>query len=341
MSENQQPRNDDGPAPEPWVPQEQPLPDYYAEPAAAEPAQAGSSPLEAAPDPRLADAFAEVSDGDQPAYEPEVVSAEGPTPWHREVDQPQPEPEAAPAEPVAAQSEPAHRAPDVDIPVLAPASPEPARPPLGTSAGAPTTQVSAVPAVPAVASTQVITPEPVAAASSPATTEAVLPSRRQARLAHQVAATGPSLWEHLVGILLGVVLAALGLLTIGLGAARISELNVDGTQVDNLGIVFVCLGAIIVAAVLSLGLWTAAVPFTAGIITTAAGGLLLFAPQVGANVINDLLRNNSNAVTIDWLIADGNAGWYFILGILLLVSGIVNSTLKRRVRRVAKMLLAE
>ena len=82
-------------------------------------------------------------------------------------------------------------------------------------------------------------------------------------------------------------------------------------------------------------------PFTAGIITTAAGGLLLFAPQVGANVINDLLRNNSNAVTIDWLIADGNAGWYFILGILLLVSGIVNSTLKRRVRRVAKMLLAE
>lgn len=340
MSENQQPRNDDGPAPEPWVPQEQPLPDYYAEPATDEPAQASSSPLEAAPDPRLADAFAEVSNSDQPAYEPEVVSADGPAPWHREVDQPQPGLEAAPAE-AAGQREPVSDTPEVDIPVLAPASPEPARPPLGASAGVPTTQVPAVPVVPAVATTQVITPEPVVAASSPATTEVALPSRRQARLAHQVAATGPSLWEHLVGILLGVVLAALGLLTIGLGAARISELNVDGIQVDNLGIVFVCLGAVIVAAVLSLGLWTAAVPFTAGIITTAAGGLLLFAPQIGANVINNLLRNNSNAVTIDWLIADGNAGWYFILGILLLVSGIVNSTLKRRVRRVAKMLLAE
>jgi len=141
-----------------------------------------------------------------------------------------------------------------------------------------------------------------------------------------------SVLAHVLGAIVGLVLGPAAAGTLLLGQARILEAQADGwtSTVDTMGIVLVGAGLLLLGWVVLLGIWTPAVPITAGIVLSALGGVALVAPHVARDITLQYVDSAGWHLTITQVLVAGTSGTLLTAGFLLLLAGIVAATVRRR-----------
>lgn len=142
---------------------------------------------------------------------------------------------------------------------------------------------------------------------------------------------GAGFGGHLLGILIGAVLSVFALVLLLLGEARILG-SEDPTAADGIGIVLVTLAALLLAMVVYLGVWTAALPITGGVVLTVIGGFYLYFPSVARDETLRLLATDASRETVIYGIIASTMGMTFVVGVLLLVAGWALAVARRRGR---------
>jgi hypothetical protein len=136
----------------------------------------------------------------------------------------------------------------------------------------------------------------------------------------------------LLGVLVGLVVGAVGIWTVLFGQSRILGAQAPGwdASYDPLGVVLVTLGVAVLAGVLALGLWTPAVPVTAGLVATVAGVVLLYVPATTHVDVVRWVATDATRVSVTHATVTATSGTVFVLGALLLVAGLVLAVARRR-----------
>jgi hypothetical protein len=141
----------------------------------------------------------------------------------------------------------------------------------------------------------------------------------------------PHAGTHVLGVLVGLVLApaAIGLLLVG--QSRILDVQVEGwdASLELLGIVLVTAAAVLLAALLVLGLWTAAVPITAGLVLGVLGGVQLYAPGIARATTLEVVDADAWSLTVTQVTVAGTSGTTIVAGVLLLTGGVVAALARR------------
>ncbi len=147
---------------------------------------------------------------------------------------------------------------------------------------------------------------------------------------------------HLLGILVGLVLGPVAVLVAGLGESRITLAYAppQTAWIDALGTTLVALGALLLIGVVVLGVWTAAVPITAGLLVTAAGLTFLVVPERAYTEVLRIFRTDANALTVGQLDLQGVSGVVLLLGVLLLAAGVAIAVARRTGRRYGRLAAA-
>lgn len=287
------------PAPEADAP-----PGTEAEPAPESPPGAGTAP---APLPAETPAGAHAAPRPYPPTVPVRDNAptpppdEQPTTWA-------PGPAAAPAPSYApaTESDPA---------------PAPAEPTAAAAATAP-----AEPAAPAAQAAPAVPVPPVA----PTATQA--PEYRSRRDVPTPPAR-PGLGRHLLGVLLGLLITPVGLLLVGVGLARLSD--IAGTAdmgTDALGLSMLVGGLVLVVALVLLGLWTPALPITGGLVWGIGLGTAYLTVPGRMEDLVDQLTGDAPAPA-DQLAQTAMSGYLLLVGTVLLAAGVTTAVARRRGRR--------
>ncbi|MBO3094351.1 hypothetical protein [Cellulomonas dongxiuzhuiae] len=141
----------------------------------------------------------------------------------------------------------------------------------------------------------------------------------------------PHAGTHVLGALVGLVLAPLALGLLLLGQSRILRVQVEGwdASLELLGIVLVSAGALLLAGLLALGLWSAAVPLTAGLVLGVVGGLQIYAPGIARETTLDVVGADSWELTVTQATVAGTSGTTIAVGVLLLTAGAVVALTRR------------
>ena len=164
-------------------------------------------------------------------------------------------------------------------------------------------------------------------ARPPAAQPDPFPTREPAREPRRGAGFG----GHQLGILIGAVLSVFALVLLLLGEARILG-SEDPTAADGIGIVLVTLAALLLAMVVYLGVWTAALPITGGVVLTVVGGFYLYFPTVARDETLRLLATDASRETVIYGIIASTMGMTFVVGVLLLAAGWALAVARRRGR---------
>jgi hypothetical protein len=93
--------------------------------------------------------------------------------------------------------------------------------------------------------------------------------------------------------------------------------------------VLVTAGALLLAALLVLGLWTAAVPVTAGLLLGVLGGLQLYAPGIARATTLEVVDADAWSLTVTQVTVAGTSGTTIVAGVLLLAGGVVTALARR------------
>jgi hypothetical protein len=141
----------------------------------------------------------------------------------------------------------------------------------------------------------------------------------------------PSAGTHVLGVIVGLILGPIAVAGVLIGQARILEAQVDhwDASFDLLGILLVTCGLVLLACVLLLGLWTAAVPITAGIVLSVLGGLALYAPGVTRTQVLDVLTTQGWHREVTQVTVAGTSGTLLVAGFLVLFGGVVVALARR------------
>ncbi|WP_051274982.1 hypothetical protein [Cellulomonas sp. URHD0024] len=142
----------------------------------------------------------------------------------------------------------------------------------------------------------------------------------------------PSAGSRILGVIVGLILTPLAVGVLLLGESQILEAQVDGWDASTsvFGIVLVTLGLLLLGCVLLLGLWTAAVPIAGGSLLTAAGAVYLYAPSIARDQTLSFLTSSGWRLTITQVTVAGTSGMVLAAGFLLLLSGLVIASSRRR-----------
>ncbi|QHT56774.1 hypothetical protein GXP71_12260 [Cellulomonas sp. H30R-01] len=141
-----------------------------------------------------------------------------------------------------------------------------------------------------------------------------------------------SFGAHVLGAILGLLLAPAGVGLVLVGQARILEAQVDGwdASTEVLGIVLVSIGLLLLGLVALLGIWSAAVPIAGGTLLTAVGGFYLFAPSVARAQTLAVLDDTGWRLTVTQVTVAGTSGTLLVAGFLVLLVGVVAAVARRR-----------
>lgn len=136
---------------------------------------------------------------------------------------------------------------------------------------------------------------------------------------------------HVLGLIVGLLLPAVAAVVTLLGVSRILSVEADGwvARVEVLGIVLVTLGALLLAAVALLSLWTPWVGYTGGVLLTLAGALALFAPGVSRNAMLHVVSAEGWQPTVVQTSVAATSGTLLVIGVMVLASGIVSHVARR------------
>jgi hypothetical protein len=131
-------------------------------------------------------------------------------------------------------------------------------------------------------------------------------------------------WQHVAGVVVGLLLGAVGVWVTLFGQARVLGVQAPtwGGGFDPLGVVLVTAGAALLAVVLWLGRWTPAVPLTAGTGATLVGLAFLYSP---ASMHSDVVRwvaTESTQASVEQTVVAATSGTVLVIGVLLLVAGL-------------------
>jgi hypothetical protein len=169
------------------------------------------------------------------------------------------------------------------------------------------------------ATTPITATDPAADERHGRRTAAPLPVAPPVQVARRVGA-----WQHLAGVLVGLLLGAVGVWVTLFGQARVLGVQAPtwGGGFDPLGVVLVTAGVAVLAVVLWLGRWTPAVPLTAGTGATLIGLAFLYSP---ASMHSDVVRwvaTESTQESVAQTVVAATSGTVFVIGALLLVAGL-------------------
>lgn len=141
-----------------------------------------------------------------------------------------------------------------------------------------------------------------------------------------------SFGAHVLGAIVGLLLAPAGVGLVLVGQARILEAQVDGWDgsTEVLGIVLVSIGLLLLGLVALLAIWSAAVPIAGGALLTAAGGFYLFAPSVARAQTLAVLDDTGWRLTVTQVTVAGTSGTLLVAGFLVLLVGVVAAVARRR-----------
>ncbi len=142
---------------------------------------------------------------------------------------------------------------------------------------------------------------------------------------------GAGLGGHLLGIVVGVVLSVFAMVLLLLGQSRILN-SPDPTVADGVGIVLVTLAVLLLATVVYLGVWTAALPITGGAVLTVVGGFFLYFPTTARDETLRLLATDASRNTVIYGVIASTMGVIFLVGVLLLAAGCALAVARRRGR---------
>jgi hypothetical protein len=174
-------------------------------------------------------------------------------------------------------------------------------------------------------------PEPAPAPAQPAV---VTPTDRTDIVPEPVAPRSTGFGGHVWGVVVGALVTPVVLAVILIGQERILTVQVDGwdASLDVPGIVLVTIGALVLAGLVYLGLWTAAVPITGGLLATVVGAVFLFAPGVARDQTMRWLATAKSTDAVSHATVVGTSGTILLVGLLLLVAGVVISWARRQGR---------
>jgi len=259
-----------------------------------------------------------VAEPSGPPAPPEAVATDTPPSGRRAAPRPYP-PSAASPEAAAAMA-----AGLIDPPVVEriPALAVPA--PAAAAAAVPVTAAFTPVAAP---------PTPTSAPAAPvAPTEPTVPDTLLPE-----SPAKPGLGRHLLGVLLGLVLTPVGLLLTGIGTARLADAIDAGDATDALGLGLLIAGALVLGAVVLLGMWSPAVPITGGILWgVALGTAFLAVPDTLADWFESIAGDQVVPDAVDQLTASAVTGELLVTGILLVAAGFAAARSRRRGRRWAE-----
>jgi len=141
-----------------------------------------------------------------------------------------------------------------------------------------------------------------------------------------------SVGAHILGVIVGLLLGPAAAGTLLLGQSRILEAQTPGwtASVDTVGILLVALGLLLLGWVVLLGVWTPAVPITAGIVLSALGGVALVAPGVARDITLQYLDSSGWHLTITQVLVSGSSGTLITAGFLVLLAGFAAAFARRR-----------
>lgn len=173
---------------------------------------------------------------------------------------------------------------------------------------------------------------PPAAAPTPVTAPAAATEEDDRLFPDPNAPRSTSVGSHILGIIVGLVLAPVGVAVLLLGESRILQAQVGGwdASTEVLGIVLVSLGLLLLGCVLLLALWTPAVPITGGAVLTLAGMVYLYLPSVAREQTLNILTSSGWRLTVTQVTVAGTSGMVLAAGFLLLLAGIVAGAARRR-----------
>ena len=144
--------------------------------------------------------------------------------------------------------------------------------------------------------------------------------------------------RHVVGVVLGLILTPVGLLLTGIGTARLSD--VIGTAdpfSDALGATLLLAGALVLVIVVLLGLWSAAVPITGGLVWGVGLGLAyLTVPGALDETVDVVFGDRGVPAAVDQLAEGAMSGELLVTGTLLLAAGLAIAAARRAGRRWAE-----
>jgi hypothetical protein len=138
--------------------------------------------------------------------------------------------------------------------------------------------------------------------------------------------------RHLLGVLVGLLVGAIGIWTVLFGQSRVLAAQAPGwdASYDALGVVLVTAGVLVLAVVLGLGLWTPAVPVTAGLVATVVGVVLLYVPATTHVDVVRWFSTDGTEYSVVRATVTATSGTVFVVGALLLVAGLVLGAARRR-----------
>jgi len=147
-----------------------------------------------------------------------------------------------------------------------------------------------------------------------------------------VARPGGGPWRHVLGALVGLVVGTIGVWTVLFGQSRVLAAQAPGwdASYDALGVVLVTLGVLVLAVVLGLGLWSPAVPLTAGLVGSVVGVVLLYVPATTHVDVVRWVATDGTEYSVVRATVTATSGTVFVVGALLLVSGLVLAAARRR-----------
>lgn len=170
-----------------------------------------------------------------------------------------------------------------------------------------------------------------ATATTPVTAPEAGTERRGRRTAEPLPAAPPVLverrvgaWQHVAGVVVGLLLGAIGVWVTLFGQARVLGVQAPtwGGGFDPLGVVLVTAGVAVLAVVLWLGRWTPAVPLTAGAGATLIGLAFLYSPASMHSDVVSWVATESTQESVAQTVVAATSGTVFLIGALLLVSGL-------------------
>ncbi|NHT19774.1 hypothetical protein G6556_19005, partial [Cellulomonas sp. IC4_254] len=138
--------------------------------------------------------------------------------------------------------------------------------------------------------------------------------------------------RHVLGALVGLVVGAIGVWTVLFGQSRVLAAQAPGwdASYDAIGVVLVTAGVLVLAVVLGLGLWTPAVPISAGLVASVVGVVLLYVPATTHVDIVRWVATDGTEYSVVRATVTATSGTVFVVGALLLVAGLVLAAARRR-----------
>lgn len=146
------------------------------------------------------------------------------------------------------------------------------------------------------------------------------------------------LGRHLLAALLGLLLTPVALLLVGVGIARLGDIaGTNDMGTDALGMSLLIVGAVLLAALALLGLWSAVLPITGGVVWGLGLGIAYLAvPWAMEDLAESMTSDGRVPAAVDQLAEVAMSGYVVVIGALLVAAGVATALARRHGRRWAE-----